>query len=87
MDFKYESLQDCNTIVKYLEALKRGFENRKIVLANSNKKIQLNPHGIIKLEVRFKRREDSDKISLKCSWKNKKTDKKNKDILIIQEEK
>ena len=87
MDFKYESLQDCNTIVKYLEALKKGFESGKLVLANSDKRIQLTPFGIIKFEVKFKRKEDSDKIYIKCSWKNKKSDKKSSDILIIQEEK
>ncbi len=83
-DFKYESLQDTNTIVKYLEALKNGFENGKITLADSEKKINLNPHGIIKLEVKFKRKDDIDKITIKCSWKNKKDEKKIYDILKIE---
>ena len=83
-DFKYESLQDRKTIVKYLEALKKGFESGKIILADSERKIQLNPYGIIKMEVRFKRKDDTDKISVKCSWKNKKDDKKNADILKIE---
>jgi amphi-Trp domain-containing protein len=83
-DFKYESLQDTKTIVKYLEALKKGFESGKITFANSEKKIHLNPLGIIKMEVRFKRKDDTDKISIKCSWKNKKDDKKTADILKIE---
>ncbi len=68
-EFKYESLQDRETIVKYLNALKDGFIKGKISLGNKEKKIVLEPKGLLSLEVRAKKKNDRVKIALKVSWK------------------
>jgi len=84
-DFRFESLQDRKSIIRYLDALKHGFESGRIILGSVGKKVILEPEGIIKLEVRVKNKDDRVKISLKCSWKQKKQDhKEQQGILTIE---
>lgn len=74
-EFKYDSLQDSKSIAKYLNALKDGFLNGKIILANGNKRIELNPDGLLNLEVKAKRKNEKVKIQIKCTWKDGKEEK------------
>jgi amphi-Trp domain-containing protein len=67
-DFKYESLQDRQSIAKYLDALKEGFSSGKIALGSREKQIVFEPSGLLKLEVKARRKNEKVKISLKCSW-------------------
>lgn len=68
-EFKHESLQDRQSIVKYLNALSEGFENGQLVFANKEKQIIFEPRGLLKLDVKAKRKNDKVKLSLKFSWK------------------
>lgn len=68
-EFKHESLQDRQSIVKYLNALSEGFENGQLVFANKDKQIIFEPRGLLKLDVKAKRKNEKVKLSLKFSWK------------------
>lgn len=67
-EFKHESLQDRETIVRYLNAIKDGFVKGRISLGSKEKKIVLEPRGLLDLEIRAKRKNNRVKISLKVSW-------------------
>ncbi|MBN2754376.1 MAG: amphi-Trp domain-containing protein [Candidatus Goldbacteria bacterium] len=69
-EFEYESLQDKESLIKYLDALKDGFMQGKIILGSGDKKIILEPAELLNLEVRARRKGRSIKLSLKCWWKN-----------------
>jgi len=69
-EFEYESLQDKESVIKYLDALKDGFVQGKIILGSSDKKIILEPAELLNLEVRARKKGNRIKLSLKCWWKN-----------------
>lgn len=67
-EFKHESIQDTELIIKYLNALKEGFENEKLVFGTKQKKFILEPNGLLRLGISAKRKGRKVKISLKASW-------------------
>jgi len=71
-EFKHESLQDNQSIVKYLEAIKDGFENGKLTLANGDsREMVLEPAGLLNLELKARSKDGRYKLSFKISWKEK----------------
>lgn len=83
-EFKFESLQDRESIAKYLEALKDGILKGKIILGNAEKTISLEPKGLLNLEVKAKRRNDKVKLTIRCNWKDdlEMTDSDNMGLII-----
>ncbi len=50
--FSLESIQDRETICKYLQVFKEGFEQGVINFAHKDTVFNLEPQGLIKLEIR-----------------------------------
>lgn len=69
-----ESLQDRESICKYLHVLKQGFEQGQINFSDHEKKIMLEPHGLIKFEIKSKLKDGEAKLSLRFRWEEKKDD-------------
>ena len=69
--FEFESVQDSQTIRKYLQALQDGFDQGRIVLSADGSEIVLNPEGFMKFEVTAKRKGSENKLTLKVSWKDR----------------
>ncbi|MBC8285687.1 MAG: amphi-Trp domain-containing protein [Nitrospinae bacterium] len=67
-EFKHESIQDTELIIKYLNALAEGFENGKLVFGTKQKKFILEPNGLLRLGISAKRKGRKVKIALKASW-------------------
>lgn len=70
--FEYESFQDTQSIVQYLEALVEGFKNKRIAFSSDNKEIVFNPEDVVKFEVKAVSKEDKARIGIKVSWKTQK---------------
>jgi amphi-Trp domain-containing protein len=68
-EFRHESLQDCQSIVKYLKAITQGFESGHLALANGGEPIVLEPKGLLRLDLKARRKEDRIKLSIKVTWK------------------
>ena len=84
-EFKHESYQDTNTITDDIKSLKEGLEKGVIVLGNANQQIELEPKGLIKTEIKAKKKGDSSRLTLRISWKEeKKSGKKGAGPLFIQ---
>lgn len=66
--FKHESLQDCDSITKYFNALSEGFCGGTLSLSTDSKRLLLKPHGLIRLEVEAKRKEGQVKLTLQFRW-------------------
>lgn len=66
--FKHESLQDNQSIVKYLEALGQGFAGGEITFTSDNESLALKPQGLINMEVECRRKSGEIKLSLKFRW-------------------
>ena len=68
-EFAHDSIQDSASIVEYLEALAQGFRNGRLLLCSGKKELILRPHGLLKLEVKAKRKGGGSKLSLRIGWK------------------
>jgi amphi-Trp domain-containing protein len=66
--FKHESLQDAESIVRYIEALSEGFQNGALLFSSDDKRLVLKPRGLVRLEVEAKKRGEEIKLSLKFRW-------------------
>lgn len=66
--FKHESLEDTETIAKYLKALWEGFEQGSIQFSTDDRQLQLQPQGLISLDVEARRKDSDVKLSLKFRW-------------------
>jgi amphi-Trp domain-containing protein len=66
--FKHESLQDTETIVQYLNALKEGLQGGTLALTSDDHRLLLKPQGLINLDVEAKRKGDEVKLVIKLRW-------------------
>lgn len=66
--FKHESLQDCDSILKYFNALGEGFCNGTLSFSTDSKRLVLKPRGLIRLEVEAKRKGEQVKVNLTFRW-------------------
>jgi amphi-Trp domain-containing protein len=67
--FKYESVQDRETIGKYLQALTDGFKNGSITFAKGDESVEFHPEGMIGLVVKAEPKGSSRKLTIKLGWK------------------
>lgn len=78
-EFRYESLQDTDSIVKYLNAISKGIECGCLLLESKQKKIIFKPHGLLKLDIKAKQKERKVKLDIKISWSNSKYTKRDQE--------
>ncbi len=67
-NFKHVSMQDSQSIIRYLEALAGGFKQGALLFSTDNKQLVLKPQGLIKLEVEAKRKDQQLKLNIKLRW-------------------
>jgi len=66
--FKFESLQDNETIISYLESLKQGFMDGRLSFSWRDKNMELEPKGLIRFDVEARKKGDEHKLTLRFSW-------------------
>ncbi len=82
-DFKYESMQDCESIGNYLSSLCEGFSSKKIVLQSDSEEFTVAPHGLLKFEIKAKKKSDRVKLKLEISWRNGAAEEEGSGKLVI----
>ncbi len=80
--FEYDSLQDNQTIIRYLQALIEGFEKGKIMFNSDDEKVELYPNNLLQFNVKVRKKDDKSKFSMKISWKDLKK-REGKDKILI----
>lgn len=70
--FNFDSLQDPQTIKRFLESLVEGFDKGRIILTSEETEMILYPDDLLKFSIKGKKKGDSSKLSLKFSWKDTK---------------
>ena len=85
-EFRHDSLQDQQSIAKYLEVLVQGLQSGKLSFESDVKRITLEPQGLIELEVRVKRAHGRAKVRLRLTWREerKPSSKSSKDKLLVR---
>ncbi|MEW5721581.1 MAG: amphi-Trp domain-containing protein [Thermodesulfobacteriota bacterium] len=66
--FKHESLEDSETIIKYLKALQEGFEKGALLFSSDERRLILKPQGLINLDFEAKRKSGEIKVTIKFRW-------------------
>ncbi|MBU1238814.1 amphi-Trp domain-containing protein [Myxococcota bacterium] len=69
-EFKHESMQDQESVVKYLQTLADGFQRGSIEFHDGTQQLELRPHGLLELRIRARQKGDRSKLVLKLVWKN-----------------
>ncbi len=82
--FKHESIQDTESILKYLDALRSGFESGQIVFSTKSHEVVLEPKGLIQFDLDAKRKGDRRKLILKFNWKESADTPNDDESLIIE---
>ncbi len=67
--FKYDSVQDMETITAYLEAIAEGFRSGKLLFASQDKEVVYHPQGLVGLTIESKKKGARRKLSIKFGWK------------------
>ncbi len=73
-EFQHESLQDRESIVKYLTAITEGLKTGSLELGNGDNRMVLEPNGLLKLDLKARRKDGRLKLSFKVSWKEQELD-------------
>ena len=68
-DFRHESVQDRQSIVRYLHALTAGIEKGHLELGTAEHMLALDPTGLLELEVRAKRKAGRVSLAIKLQWR------------------
>lgn len=66
--FRHESLQDRESIGKYLNALSDGFLNGKLQFTWKDKRLVLEPQSLIKFDIETKKKDGEVKMNLRFRW-------------------
>lgn len=69
-EFAHESLQDRESIVKYLAALAEGLGKGRLTLSSNGEQIALETPALVKFDVQAKQKRNRAQITLKLSWKH-----------------
>jgi amphi-Trp domain-containing protein len=75
-EFEHDSLQDTESIGKYLEALAAGFRTGALQFSSGKKAIRLRPSGLLELSLKVKRKSGDARLQLQVAWKEPKPRKK-----------
>ena len=73
-DFRHESVHDRNSIVRYLQAITAGIEEGRITLGTAEQMLDLEPAGLLELQVRAKRKGGRVKLAIKLGWRESEDD-------------
>jgi len=70
-DFRHESVQDQETIARYLDAISEGIKSGRLSFRTNGDELLLEPVGLMDLEVKAKWTEAESKITLRMNWSNR----------------
>ncbi len=68
-EFRHESIQDRDSIIRYLTTFSEGFQKGEIEFRAGTDEIVIRPAGLIQMEVKAKSTERKSKLNIKFSWK------------------
>lgn len=66
--FRHESLQDRESIGKYLTTLSDGFLNGKLQFSWKDKRLVLEPQSLVKFDIETRKRDGEVKMVLRFRW-------------------
>lgn len=80
--FSYESVQDAQSLVKYLQALTDGFAKGNMRFSRKDMELNLTPSGLIGFGVDAKAKDGRMKLNLKFTWRESVEDRQDQDDVL-----
>ncbi len=81
--FRYDAIQDRESIQAILEAIQKGIAKGKITFSNGEEEITLEPAGLLNLKVSASAEDDRRRLGIRISWQvEQKPQKKKKQLKI-----
>ncbi len=74
-EFRHESLEDRQSIAKYLNALSEAFANGNLTFGHNGQAIELEPRGLLKFDVKASRKRGAVKVTLRLNWQEDEEDR------------
>ncbi len=81
--FNFESLQDAESVKRYLKALIKAIENRKIILASESQELELNVPELFRIAIRGKKKDMENKVTIKMAWNEEQSQDEKPDSSMI----
>lgn len=66
--FRHQSLQDCKSIRKLLEAITSGIERGELSFSDRDGEILMHPRGLLELKLTASEEEDRHRLDIRISW-------------------
>jgi amphi-Trp domain-containing protein len=85
-DFSHESLQDRESILRYLEALGQGLKRGELRLSSGREAFVLKTPTLMQLEVRARQKRSRVDLIVKVSWKNRRIRASKVEPLTVDED-
>jgi amphi-Trp domain-containing protein len=85
-NFRHDSLQDKQSILKILHEVIEGLETGHLVLSDDYDKITLTPQGLLQLKLTASQEENKYSFAVKVSWQleAEKTARKNNPRVVAK---
>ena len=80
--FRHESLQNKDTIGKYLKALTEAVAKGEILLEDEDGSLELHPNGLIHFKVTGTQEDNLNRVNIRLSWQSSEEVPKNKKLKI-----
>lgn len=85
-EFRHESIQDKESIIKYLQALGDGIRQGYLSFRDGEGEIVLEPLDLLNLEVKAKRSDKKTRLSIKLTWQENGVEPARPDLEIENQE-
>ena len=66
--FEHESIEDRQSIRKYLNTLVEGLEKRRIVFTDEKDNVLLIPSELIRFSIKSRKKSGKSKLTIKLAW-------------------
>lgn len=80
---KFKNEMESDEAVVYFAAIVDGLKRGSLVLQQGDERLELKPHGKLKVKVKAARKEDKENFSLELSWQSKRLDET---IAVIEQQ-
>ncbi len=81
--FRHNSLQDAESISKFMDSITEGLAKGKLTFSDEDDKIVLSPDGLLELKVTASQEDNRQRVNVRISWQVESKKKNNKKNLTI----
>jgi amphi-Trp domain-containing protein len=68
LSFRYESIEDKDSIQALLEAVTKGIAKGKLTFSDGEGEILMQPQGLLRLKLTATQQDEMHRVSIRVSW-------------------